>query len=257
MDARRGAYRIAVALSPMLALLQGCVSLAEHRDLERRYQEQEVYITGHRDEVARLTNENQTVRLQLTQREEEARLAQEQLAEARAALADREQQVAQLNGAIETARSEQAEAERFDPASIGPQNRETGGFVLDSGVLFSPGSATLSARGREALDPVAARLNSAEMRRFLVRVDGHTDSAPISRSGFADNWDLSGARARAVLTYLATRGVEPARLFFAGFSDTRPISRGTAAADQARNRRVEIVLIDPARAAPPPDLQQQ
>ena len=60
----------------------------------------------------------------------------------------------------------------------------------------------------------------------------------------ADNWDLSSKRALAVLHYLETKGIDASRLFFAGFGQHRPFATGTDAAAKARNRRVEIVVVE-------------
>jgi len=80
---------------------------------------------------------------------------------------------------------------------------------------------------------------------WILRVDGHTDSRPLSGGGqFKSNWELSAARAVAVVQYLISKGVEPDRLAAAGFGEFQPID--TAATEDAyrRNRRIEFKLTE-------------
>jgi chemotaxis protein MotB len=75
-----------------------------------------------------------------------------------------------------------------------------------------------------------------------VRVEGHTDAVPIHSAQFPTNWELSTARASAVVRVLAADGVSPDRLTAAGRADLDPIAPETSAAARALNRRVEILL---------------
>ena len=75
-----------------------------------------------------------------------------------------------------------------------------------------------------------------------VRVDGHTDVRPIA--GPRTNWDLSAARAIAVVQYLSDKGVAPTRLVAAGFGEYQPIDLGTSDEALRRNRRIELKLTD-------------
>jgi chemotaxis protein MotB len=142
-----------------------------------------------------------------------------------------------------------AGAVREDESGIAPiggewrTNPATGGIVLDGAVLFTAGSATLrNAAADPVLDRLVAELNRPELRDALVRVDGHTDDTPISKSKHRDNWELAGKRALAVLNYLEDHGVAPERLSFAGFGSSRPVATAEGRDARAQNRRVEIVL---------------
>ena len=80
---------------------------------------------------------------------------------------------------------------------------------------------------------------------WVLRVDGHTDRRPVSSSGaFKSNWDLSAARAIAVVQYLSDKGVAPTRLVAAGFGEYQPIDLGTSDEALRRNRRIELKLTD-------------
>lgn len=116
--------------------------------------------------------------------------------------------------------------------------------TLSSDILFKPGSSVLSDQAKKALDDVVSVIQR-EYPNAKVRVEGHTDSQPIRRSKAEnkDNWDLSGNRAQAVLHYLISKGLTEDKLGFAGYGMVRPVSDNSSASSQARNRRVEIVVI--------------
>jgi chemotaxis protein MotB len=80
---------------------------------------------------------------------------------------------------------------------------------------------------------------------WVLRVDGHTDVRQLSLGGaFKSNWDLSAARAIAVVQYLITRGVSPQRLVAAGFGEFQPIDLGKTEEAYQRNRRIEFKLTE-------------
>ena len=80
---------------------------------------------------------------------------------------------------------------------------------------------------------------------WILRVDGHTDSKPITGAGqYKSNWELSAARAVAVVQYLVSKGVEPGKLAAAGFGEFQPIDAGADEASMALNRRIELKLTE-------------
>ena len=120
-------------------------------------------------------------------------------------------------------------------------------FVFQSEVLFEPGQAAVNAAGHAELDQLAAALIQLEREippdlPWVMRVDGHTDNRAIHSSFFPSNWELSAARAIAVVEYLAGKGVDPHRLVAAGFGEFAPIEN--AAGDDPRNRRIELKLTE-------------
>ncbi|MGB8651714.1 MAG: flagellar motor protein MotB [Mycobacteriales bacterium] len=117
------------------------------------------------------------------------------------------------------------------------------GLVVNvvSGVLFDSGSAALTPRGEQLLGALGVVFRS--MGNALV-VEGHTDSRPISTAQFPSNWELSTARATAVLRFLISGDhLAETRLSAAGYADTRPRASNGTAAGMARNRRVDIVVL--------------
>lgn len=123
-------------------------------------------------------------------------------------------------------------------------------FVFQSEVLFSSGSAELSANGRSQIEMVAALLKELEQQipeglKWVLQVNGHTDSQPIKPGGrFEDNWQLSTARALSVVRVLQEKGVSAEHLSAAGYGEFQPVVSGKAAADLALNRRIELKLTD-------------
>jgi chemotaxis protein MotB len=124
-------------------------------------------------------------------------------------------------------------------------------FVLQSELFFDTGKADLKPEAKIELDKVGAALVELEKQipadiAWVLRVDGHTDVRPISGTGgqFKSNWDLSAARAIAVVQYLVGKGVSPQRLVAAGFGEFQPIEVGTTEDAYKRNRRIEFKLTE-------------
>jgi chemotaxis protein MotB len=122
-------------------------------------------------------------------------------------------------------------------------------FVFESSVLFESAKADVSPAGHQSLDDLAAAIVDLEREippdiPWILRIDGHTDKHPISGGQFKSNWDLSAARAIAVVQYLITKGIPPDRLAAAGFGEFQPIDPGEDEESLARNRRIELKLTE-------------
>ena len=122
-------------------------------------------------------------------------------------------------------------------------------FVFQSEVLFNPGQAAVDPKGRADLDTLAAALIQLEREippdiPWVMRVDGHTDTKPINSDKFPSNWELSTARATAVVEYLIGKGVDPHRLVAAGFGQFQPLDTADTDAARGKNRRIELKLTE-------------
>ncbi|MFV0294042.1 MAG: peptidoglycan -binding protein [Paracoccus sp. (in: a-proteobacteria)] len=124
-------------------------------------------------------------------------------------------------------------------------------FVFQSEVLFAQGEAALSSEGRASVARVTEMLEEISATippeiDWVIRVDGHTDSVPLSGNGrYRDNWELSQARALAVVRFIVDELGFPAdRLAPTGFADTRPVVAEKTPEDRARNRRIELKLTE-------------
>jgi chemotaxis protein MotB len=120
--------------------------------------------------------------------------------------------------------------------------------ILPDDLLFDTGKADLKPAARGILDNVGRILLSLPTPN-PIRVEGNTDSVPISTPQFPNNWALSAARAVTVLTVLLEDGVPARRLSAEGFADQKPVASNATAAGRAQNRRVEIVVVRRALAA--------
>jgi chemotaxis protein MotB len=110
-------------------------------------------------------------------------------------------------------------------------------------ILFASGSATVGQDGKVALRKVAEALRGVQGR--VIRIEGHTDDVPTGAGPFPTNWELSAARALAVVRYLQENGVDPSRLAGAGYGQYQPIAPNDSLEGRSQNRRIEIVLAAP------------
>jgi chemotaxis protein MotB len=112
--------------------------------------------------------------------------------------------------------------------------------LVTDGVLFDSGSAVVKSGGRPTLAQIGRIIDHEG--RHPVRVEGHTDDRPIATSQYPSNWQLSGARAAAVVQQLNGAGVSAKRMSLAGYAAQHPIAGNATPAGRAQNRRVEIIL---------------
>jgi len=118
-------------------------------------------------------------------------------------------------------------------------------FVFQSEVLFDSGSADVSQAGKDQLDVLATTLiliahDIPPELNWVLRVDGFTDKRPISNPQFPSNWELSTARAVAVVKYLISRGIPAEHLAAAGFAEFAPLDPADTEDAYKKNRRIEM-----------------
>jgi chemotaxis protein MotB len=112
---------------------------------------------------------------------------------------------------------------------------------LPESLLFSSGSATLNAKSKDALSPLASVLNNYP--RVQIYVVGHTDTLKIHNAKFFDNWALSTERANSIVRVLkGSYSVDPARLLSGGRSKYNPVASNDTKEGRALNRRIQIIL---------------
>ncbi len=119
------------------------------------------------------------------------------------------------------------------------QNGDAVVVQLRDQLLFESASAELDALGRTNIGKVTPVLRYLEVP---VVVEGHTDSRPIRSGLYPSNWELSAARAAAVVRALIDEHIPPTRLRAVGYADTRPKATNDTEAGRAENRRVALVL---------------
>jgi len=115
--------------------------------------------------------------------------------------------------------------------------------LISAETFFAANSTALSDKARAVLDAAGSVLATVS---YAISVEGHADFRPPS-APFADNWELSSARATGVLHYLVDeRAVDQGRVSSVGYGSSRPLAEGSSAAALATNRRVDIVVLSDA-----------
>jgi chemotaxis protein MotB len=119
---------------------------------------------------------------------------------------------------------------------------------LPEKVLFPSASANIHKQGKATLKKVAAAMKSVSGRVFYVA--GNTDNKPIKTKQFPSNWELSTARAVAVVHFFQAEGVDPKTLGAAGYAQYHPIASNDTAEGRMKNRRIEIGMAPPPSELP-------
>ena len=113
--------------------------------------------------------------------------------------------------------------------------------TLPNAILFGPGKATLKRAISTELNHILSVLKQKYPNK-QIDVVGHTDSDPIKKSKWKDNWELSAQRALTVVRYLLAHGVAKDKIQAVGRGASKPIASNATASGKAKNRRVEIVV---------------
>ena len=152
-------------------------------------------------------------------------------------------QIAEVN-------SEMHDRLRATLGNLNIENPDHDRFIVPSAALFTSGSAQLGDNGKALVLEIAQVISSITARMpddadWMLRVDGQTDATPLKVSGnFKDNWELSQARALAIVRSLVTQGnMPPERLAANGLGEYQPLKSGGSEQDKAKNRRIELVLV--------------
>lgn len=124
---------------------------------------------------------------------------------------------------------------------------------IKSSLLFTSGSSALIPEALPLLRQLATMFVGVPNR---VNVEGFTDDRPISTAAFPSNWELSSARAAAVVRLFQNNGVDPARLASIGYGENRPIASNDNDVARAKNRRVVIVVMASADGAQDERIQE-
>ena len=217
---------------------EAAVQLAEQTDAEPEVAAHRVYLAQRKVELARALAEARYA-------EEERSTLTAQLDRAR--LEAREREAAAARGDAASARME-ADAARMQAAALQAEMeamnaRQTDrGMVLTIGdVLFETGKADLKSGAIEDLDELARFMAKYPDRNVVI--EGHTDS--VGSQEF--NVGLSERRAASVRTYLMRQGVDVSRIQTQGMGESAPIASNDSAGGRQQNRRVEIIVSNPAQ----------
>jgi chemotaxis protein MotB len=197
-------------------------------------------------QIAAMRRQLQTLNAILNDAEAKNRASEAQIADLgkrlNSALAQRVQELTRYRSEF-FGRLRQILSQRSDILVVGDR------FVFQAEVLFEKGRAELNAEGQAEMLKLADAVKQLEQEippdiAWVLRVDGHTDIDPIQSPQFRSNWDLSAARAIAVVNFLTANGVSPQHLVAAGFGEFQPIDPGSTEEAKSRNRRIELKLTE-------------
>jgi chemotaxis protein MotB len=126
---------------------------------------------------------------------------------------------------------------------VNVENKRKGLVISLTGeILYELGKADIREQGKEVLAIISNILIDIPND---IMIEGHTDDLPIRTDEFPSNWELSTARAVNVIKFLIEeRNFNPARLSAAGYSEYRPVANNNTAEGRAKNRRVEVVVLN-------------
>jgi len=127
-------------------------------------------------------------------------------------------------------------------AKVGVMMKKSGVTVeIKDAILFETGSAQLKESGIELLEKLEGLLNDFDND---IVVEGHTDNVPLNNEKYPSNWELSAARAVAVLRYLnEVQNVAPTRLSARGYGEYSPIEKNDGPDNRRKNRRVNLLIV--------------
>ncbi|MDE3183272.1 MAG: OmpA family protein [Bacteroidota bacterium] len=186
---------------------------------------------------------------QISQLGQQTTAQQNKLTESQKSLQQQQQRLEQLQNLLNQQREASQELkDKMAEALKGFNSNELSVYQKDGKVyvslseqlLFPSGSAVVNPKGVDALSKLAAVLNLDS--NVAVNIEGHTDSIPI-RGRYQDNWDLSTARANAIVRILVNNyKVDPTRVISSGHSYYEPVAPNSTPEGRAKNRRTDIIL---------------
>lgn len=226
---------------------------AQFRDTAAALSEEQVISARALDQVARLEANLSALREQLARLEAALEASEERDKRNQAVIVDLGRRLnTALAGKVEELAGYRSEffGRLKEVLADRPEIRIEGDrFVFQSELLFESARADLGSDGRRELRTFARTLLDISNEipgdlNWILRVDGHTDKRPFrgSAGGFRDNWELSSARAIAVVKFLIDQGVPAENLAAAGFGEFQPLDPGDNDVAYARNRRIEMRL---------------
>ena len=230
-----------ISLSMSMLLVVSCVSKSKYVELENSSNEMQ----------AQLEQDKSNLRLQITklQGENNSLLStieglKTELRQEKLAVQQKDSEISEIEktrGDIESSLKDQIAQKDIKLEEIEGKLKVT--FV--DKILFDSGSVMIKPKGQEVLLKLADSFR--ENKDQNIAVEGHTDDVQIGSAlleRFPTNWELSTARATAVVRFLQEKGnIEPERLTASGFSFYRPVATNETPEGREQNRRIEVILV--------------
>jgi chemotaxis protein MotB len=257
------AIHLGLSIVASVLLLTSCVSSKKFKasqsalesarndsaKLAGKVADQEAAIGQLKQQIGDLTNKVNDLTSQTGRLSSDVANKNSQLGKSQQELAEQQRKLEQLQALMDQQKKATQEIrKKMSDALVGFNSNELtvaikNGKVyvsLQENLLFPSGSAVVNPKGKEALGKLAEVLNNNP--DITVMIEGHTDSIPI-RTRFKDNWDLSTARATAIVRILTIDyKVDPVRVEASGHSQYDPVQTNSTTEGRALNRRTEIIL---------------
>ena len=232
----RKIYLIATILTVILALLLiSCVSTQEYEDLENRNARTE-------QELEALKKTQEQSKRQIGDMEKDISILKNELEEQRV-LSEKEKTALKstYDSLVKSLKDEIAQG-KIEVEQV--RGRLT--LKVTEELFFETGKADIKPQGEDVLRRIGTILKKIPEKN--IRVEGHTDNVQIGpslRSKYPTNWELGSARATNVVRFLQDNaGIDPLRLSAVSYGEYRPIASNRTERGKAKNRRIEIILID-------------
>lgn len=246
----------------LLLMSLGCVSQGRYRDLEastalreKRWQETERRLEERiealsadnmalREENANIERRHEHVLEINNQLHEEILQLENRLKKSETIIRTQESVISDVNQARETIEKNLREQIAAKDIVIEEMEGKLKVTLVDK-ILFNTGSDRINEAGRNALRQIAASMQESDSQEIVV--EGHTDDVPIGPAladRFPTNWELSAARAIAVVRFLEEKaGLDPKRLSACAYGFHRPIASHDTESGRRKNRRIELILV--------------
>ncbi len=250
-------YRIATFIMSLVLLLTGCVSSRTHQATLAQLEDSRQQHSKSQEALDNLRQEFNLTRLRLDDSRKELIDLEIRKQDLHIMMQRLDAEMVDLNLQLAMVKEVEAESNRrneihaqfvqrlqhmIDGGQLSVQI-ESGRLAiqLPNSVLFQSGRAKLNPQGQKTLKRIAAILAQLDDRRF--QVEGHTDNQAIKSTRYATNWELSSARAIAVVHLLIKAGVAPHNLSAAGYGEYQPRADNATNIGRKHNRRIEIVML--------------
>jgi chemotaxis protein MotB len=211
-------------------------------DLQANIDKLKSDIHDRENQIADLKNKNNALGEQTSTQQGQLSQSEQALQEQRQRLQQLQKLLAEQNAKSQELKNKMSEAlNNFTSNELTVTQKNGKVYIsLSEALLFPSGSAVVNPRGVDALAKLAVVLNSNP--DIAVNIEGHTDSIPI-HGKYKDNWDLSTARANAIVRILTDDYmVNPTRVEASGHSKYDPVDTNETPEGRAKNRRTEIIL---------------
>jgi len=220
--------KITIFSTILIFILSNCTTLKKYKELEEKYQN----LLSEYNEATNQIESLEKLNLEL----------QDQISNQQAVLTEEKTKLEETHSNLVMQLKSEIEKGEIEIQKI----KDVLTMNIADQIFFNSGEAELSSNGIEVLKKVAQILNNIPEKMILI--EGHTDNQPIGKyltNKFPSNWELAGARAINVARFLhEVCNVDPKRLSAISYSEYRPIASNKTAKGRAKNRRIEIVLVN-------------